>query len=345
MVEIKKVVIVNHFPFPYAIARYSSELKLTMQETSELVSVKLNPAFNYFPAGTIYEGTNSLTANVILKNIVFRRLRQHLNTVINLGGIVHYTDQSMPLFSLGGDREIVTFHDLFTLKESNGIKGTLYKLYTKEFLKFRNAIAISEYTRGKLEEAGFSGKISTIYHGVPKIFHPRPNRMEIRKRYGLPINKKLILSVSSSSPRKNIPLLRKIRQNLGCNLDIVRVGPSEGFELSYEKVSDQTLAEMYSAVDTFILTSTDEGFNHPVTEAMASGLPVVVSDIEIMREIVGNAGIFCDIKNPSSFIEGINLSIEENDRYSSLSLARAKKFSIENFSKNMKDYYNKILGT
>lgn len=344
MTETKNVLILNHFPFPYAIARYSNELKSTMQENSELVNVKLNPAFDHFPAGTTYKGSSSLTANVVLKNIVFRRLQQHVNSVINQGGIVHYTDQSMPLFSPGGDRETVTFHDLFTLKENNGIKGILYKLYTREFLKFKNAIAISEYTRGKLEEAGFSGEISTIYHGVPKIFHPRPNKIEIRKRYRLPIDKKLILSVSSSSPRKNIPLLRRIKQNLGCDIEIVRVGPSEGFDLAYEKVSDETLAELYSAVDLFILTSTDEGFNHPVTEAMASGLPVVVSDIEIMREIVGNAGIFCDIKDQFSFIEGINLIIEERERYSSLSLAQAEKFSNEKFSKNMKDYYNKILG-
>ena len=343
MAETKSVLILNHFPFPYAIARYSNELKSTMQENSELVNVKINPGFDHFPAGTTYEGTGSLTANVVLKNIVFRRLRQHIHSVINGGGIVHYTDQSMPLFSRGGDREIVTFHDLFALKENNGVKGILYKQYIMEFLKFKNAIAISEHTRGQLEEAGFSGEISTIYHGIPEIFHPRTNNVEIRRKYGLPIDKKLIISVSSSAPRKNIQLLRKIKQNLWDDMEIVRVGPSEGFDLSFEKVSDETLAELYSAADLFILTSTDEGFNHPVTEAMASGLPVVVSDIEIMREVTGNAGIFCDVKDEFSFIEGIKSSLEERERYSKLSLTQAKKFTKEKFSKNMKSYYNKIL--
>ena len=151
MAETKDVLILNHFPFPYAIARYSSELKSATQENSELVNVRINPGFNHFPAGTTYEGTRSLTANVALKKIVFRRLGRHIHSVINGGGIVHYTDQSMPLFSRGGDRETVTFHDLFALKENNGIKGILYRQYTREFLKFKNAIAISEYTRRQLE--------------------------------------------------------------------------------------------------------------------------------------------------------------------------------------------------
>ena len=343
MAGTKDVLILNHFPFPYALARYSNELKQTMQDDSELVNVKINPDFDHFPGGITYEGTGSLTANVVLKNIVFRRLTQHVHSFLNEGGIVHYTDQSMPLFSRGGDRETVTFHDLFALDEKNGVKGILYKQYIRKFLKFKNAIAISEYTRGQLEEAGFSGEISTIYHGIQKIFHPRSNRVEIRRRYRLPIDKFLILSVSSDAPRKNIHLLRRIKQNLADNMEIVRVGPSAGFDLSFEKVPDGTLAELYSATDLFILTSSEEGFNYPVTEGMASGLPVVVSDIEVMREVAGNAGIFCDIKDEFSFIEGIKLSIEERERYSTLSLTQAEKFTIEKFSKNMIRYYSRLL--
>lgn len=343
MAEKKSVLILNHFPFPYAIARYSNELKSTMQENSELVNVKINPSFDHFPQGTTYEGTNSLTANVVFKNVVFRRLKQHVLSVIDWGGVVHYTDQSMPLFSRGGDRETVTFHDLFAMKENNGVKGILYKQYTKEFLKFKNAIAISEYTRRQLEDAGFSGEISTIYHGVPMIFHPRTNNVEIRRKYGLPIDKKLIISVSSSAPRKNIQLLRRIKQDLGSDMEIVRIGPSEGFDLSFEKVSDETLAELYSAADLFILTSIDEGFSYPVTEAMASGLPVVVSDIEIMKEVAGKAGIFCDIKDEFSFIEGIESSLEEREKYSNLSLKQSNKFNLEKFIENMYKYYSKML--
>ena len=57
-----------------------------------------------------------------------------------------------------------------------------------------------------------------------------------------------------------------------------------------------------------------------MTEAMATGLPVVVSDIEIMREVTGKAGILCDIKDELSFVEGIKLSLEEREKFSNLSL-------------------------
>ncbi len=338
----KDIILLNHFPFPYAIARYASEVQRALKENSKMVNIKINPTFKNFPAGKTYKGTNSLIANVFLKGFIYKELKQYVESTIKGSGLVHYTEQTMPSFSQGGDREIVTFHDLFALKEKNGPKGLIFRNYTKKFLKFSHAIAISEYTRGEMEGAGFKGDISRIYYGVPDLFHPRANSDRIRQQYGLPINKKLILSISSNAPRKNLPLLKKISKQLDENTKVVRVGPSEGFDFSFQDISDNSLAELYNAVDAFILTSTDEGFNFPVAEAMASGLPVVVSDIEIMKEVTGNAGILCNTRDEASFIEGINLALEENSNYSNLSLKQAEKFTIKKFSKNMNEYYHKF---
>jgi glycosyltransferase involved in cell wall biosynthesis len=55
----------------------------------------------------------------------------------------------------------------------------------------------------------------------------------------------------------------------------------------YERV-----AQLYNTCDLFVFPSLAESFGHPLVEAMASGVPVVASDIPICREICGDAAVF-----------------------------------------------------
>lgn len=343
MFEPPKILILNHFPKGYGLARYTDNLHHVVGRNAEVINIKLNPTYHDFPEGLLYDGTWSTSINVAARRLVYMKMINHLKENVHNGCILHYTEQSMPYFTKGGDNEIVTFHDLFAFDENKGFRSVLYKKFTREFLKFTNAIAVSNTTKAKVEERNFEGQIATIYHGVPEIFHPRSNKKFLREKYKLPIDKKLIVSVSSDAPRKNLKLLMQISKKISREFEIIRVGPPAGFDLNFKSISDSALSEIYSASDAFILTSTLEGFNHPVTEAMASGLPVVVSNIEIMNEITGSNGILCKNGDVESFVEGINEAINQQDKYASLSLNRAKHFSMHKFSSEMTAYYNKFL--
>ena len=57
-------------------------------------------------------------------------------------------------------------------------------------------------------------------------------------------------------------------------------------------VSDAELAELYGRARAFALLSEYEGFGHPPLEALASGVPSVLLDTEVAREVCGDAALY-----------------------------------------------------
>ena len=52
------------------------------------------------------------------------------------------------------------------------------------------------------------------------------------------------------------------------------------------------LHKLYQSCDAYVTPAYAESFAHPLVEAMASGLPVVASDLEVHREICGDAAVY-----------------------------------------------------
>lgn len=58
--------------------------------------------------------------------------------------------------------------------------------------------------------------------------------------------------------------------------------------------------------DLFVSASLHEGYGIAVTEAMACGIPVLVSDIPVFREIVGDSGFYFSLTDPEDLSRKIN---------------------------------------
>jgi glycosyltransferase involved in cell wall biosynthesis len=87
--------------------------------------------------------------------------------------------------------------------------------------------------------------------------------------------------------------------------------------------------ELLIEYDIFVMPSHSEGCPTALQEAMAAGLPLMVSDIEVMHEVTGGNAIFINLTDPKDFVNKINSVLEGNIDLPSLaekSLSYAKRY-------------------
>jgi len=73
----------------------------------------------------------------------------------------------------------------------------------------------------------------------------------------------------------------------------------------------EDLPATYADHDVFIFPSITETFGHPMTEALACGIPIVAVDVEVNREILGDAALYYSPFQPSQLVQRLK-QLDEN---------------------------------
>ncbi|HVO59511.1 MAG TPA: glycosyltransferase family 1 protein [Terriglobales bacterium] len=84
-------------------------------------------------------------------------------------------------------------------------------------------------------------------------------------------------------------------RELGIDEEVVQLGT----------VPYGSLHHLYRACDVYVTPAYAESFAHPLIEAMASGLPIIASDLPVHREICRDAAIYKPTFSPDAFAEAI----------------------------------------
>jgi len=176
----------------------------------------------------------------------------------------------------------------------------------------------------------------------------------IRKKYGLPAS--FALYIASSLPHKNYERLLqafKIEKASHKELKLVLIGARDyGHDIIKKKIEElglvgevvflgwlpfEDIPVIYSAADLFVFPSLHEGFGIPVLEAMASGVPVVCSNIEPLDEVAGNAARLVDPLSAESIAKGMSDVLDSRQLRGRLvkdGFERAASFSWEKTAKD-----------
>jgi glycosyltransferase involved in cell wall biosynthesis len=217
-------------------------------------------------------------------------------------------------------KSVITIHDLafllyphFLTKESARYYG-----HIDGAVRWTDHIIAVSYStkRDTVQHLGVpEEKITVVHEAANPIFRPvdrEEAREQVRNRHG--VDAPFVLFVSTIEPRKNVPsLLRAMWQLIECYKEDVHLVLAGGKGWLYEdtfavvdelnmdhrvhfvgRVTSEELLYLYNAAEMLAHPAFYEGFGLPPLEAMACGLPVVVSDVASLPEVVGDAGLLID---------------------------------------------------
>jgi glycosyltransferase involved in cell wall biosynthesis len=109
---------------------------------------------------------------------------------------------------------------------------------------------------------------------------------------------------------------------------------------------DQVLASYYRAATAFVYPSMYEGFGIPPLEAMASGCPTVCSNTSSIPEVVGDAALLFDPRDPLQIRAAIEDVVYSRELATTLVAAgklRASQFSWQKCAHDTRDVYCRML--
>ncbi len=278
--------------------------------------------------------------------------RNILAQTLAMRGLVRATNAALEFNGnpLGGFHPgwplVVTLHDLYF-----DVMGAQYKLrhrlWWKLFFPLVLAssvavVCVSEATRKDLAKyhRRFADK-STVIHEAGALVE-----QEAAGRFSR-VSGPYAIYVGNISPNKNPALLvaaLKILRDRGIVLNIVHVGRDELGLLSsaleaaaltmsvrsFDGLSDAELAAAYRGADCLVVTSTYEGFCLPVVEAQALGVPVICSDIAVLREVAGGGALFVDPSDADALATQLHLVMTDpalRARFAGAARCNAARFS------------------
>jgi alpha-1,3-rhamnosyl/mannosyltransferase len=247
---------------------------------------------------------------------------------------------------------VVTVHDLSWIRYPGAHPAARVNMMNKFFAGSLDRASLvltdSAFVKRELIELFNvpADRIRTVLLGVDAMFHPQEAAATapLLARYGLS-HGQYMLAVGTLEPRKNLVAALNAFSLLPAALrrsyPLVVVGMSGWHTADIEArmapliaagelrqlgfVSRDELALIVAGATTLVYPSLYEGFGLPPLEAMACGVPVIVSDVSSLPEVVGDTGILVQPHDVDAIAAAMRSMVEDPGRRAALgALARSR---------------------
>jgi len=229
--------------------------------------------------------------------------------------------------------------------------------------------AVSENEADNLSELGFRSPVVTIPNGISTVATDVRSDIKaaIRSELGLPGQQKLVLFVGRIHPIKNLEFLggvfKSLLSKLQAPVKLLIAGPDDHTYAQQLKAYYQNLGigehvqflgevlgeqkdMLYQACDLFVLPSHTENFGFVVIEALAAGLPVVVSDKTPWAAVNEARAGYCLPLQEAIFVEKMQALLSDVNclqEKGANALQFARQYAWENINQRMIECYQNVI--
>lgn len=270
-------------------------------------------------------------------------------------------------------RAVVTIHDCIHLRFPQYLPNRLAWVYARAQLGFaarraRRVLTVSQASKQDIVRFFDvpEAKVTVIPNAIDERFRQAPadgDLVRVRERYQLP--ERFVLYAGNVKPHKNLVRLvdafaavrRRGFDDLGLLLSGSEVSQHATLRRAVNRCklhkhvrflgyqTTETLAALYRLAAVFVFPSLYEGFGLSPLEAIASGTPVVASNVSSLPEVLGDAAVLVDPLDAAAIADGITRVLEDAGLRADLrrkGLARAGRFSWEQSVRQVRRIYDEI---
>ena len=362
------------------IGRYAWELAAGLERHSRVSDIRYFDLGRWVsdPHKLLVSGSGSRLRKALTGSVIAVSIYEKISPLLlgsKLDGydayIYHSPNFMLPPFA---GRKISTFHDLSVFRFPECHRIAQVRLMEKEIYKALEQadrlIAISEFTKNEIVQLfGYpDDKVAVVPNGVSPDFFPRSAK-ELHaplKVIGLQPGR-YFLSVATIEPRKNIDAIldayEMLPKRMRMEYPLVICGGAgwksrgtlERIKNMMEKgnvrylgyVKEEMKPLLYAGATAVVFVPFYEGFGLPVLEAMASGAPIVASDISPLNEVSAGSSYRVlpqDTEELARLMGQMTASDARRNQKTALGLSVAREFSWKNTVEKTVLQYRELAG-
>jgi glycosyltransferase involved in cell wall biosynthesis len=330
----------NRFHASVCCMKEGGEIAIQLRKAGYNVEILNRMKGHGFDVGVIKDIYNFIKR----ENIHILRTHQyHANLYGRIAGILAGVTVMIP-----------TFHNLYISPHKPKIHRRILNYILSRFSN--TLVGVSEAVSADIMKFDWANKekVKTIYNGIVITeYNLNLSKLEARSIFGVPSGLTVIGTVGRLTEQKgHCYLIEAVSQINNSCLVIAGGGPlneelkrlAKSFKnncIFLGSINPEKIPLFLHSLDIFCFPSLWEGLPISLIEAMASGLPIIATDIPPHREVLGNAGILVPVAAPQKIAEAMNQLIGNTqlmDTLAKRAKERARFFSIY----NMVNSYEKL---